>query len=507
MTQSLPNLDELVKSMSGFPCTNNWDIVCSYTIDQLNQFLQTQYDAAKLAKEVKVSTEKQDPITGDDFTISYNIQFASPKVSFISGVSGSVTLEMPINDGSSYSVTSNGTTRPPQTIPGNTYSVQAVVPLAAINGDTGEITEQGNIIEFSNGKVHDNHVIIHFNNEKGATFAIDPKPDSKDTDILVTYFLPALVTYFQTEINEVDYALSTVNNTPPASGLSSFTPKSFVFASMGDESEKETGVLSIYIQTCESGNPPGSAIPSFQPGDTSTFPIPSSYTASIILSYDLITKAFLQPQLEASGFTVAFNTVTDGISVQLMKHDSVIAQGSSSDGKFVYGGYSYDGLTLSLEAHPLKLVIKQGQLLFDWEGNATSGWSTYTPEEPGHSTSEYGTIDITIQLKEKTAKLSLSNDAITIIEVDFSSPDFSITNVAEACSGLARLNGCRELIPPFYTQEMKLTIPSINVALNGFDFFITTNLLAPGQHIIDVNSTVGILTPHDFLIVGQIAKK
>jgi hypothetical protein len=63
-------LQELVTAMNGYPSTNGWDIVCSYTVAQLNQFLQTQYDAGKLAKKVSLSTECQDPLMGTDFTIS-----------------------------------------------------------------------------------------------------------------------------------------------------------------------------------------------------------------------------------------------------------------------------------------------------------------------------------------------------------------------------------------------------------------------------------------------------
>ena len=283
MTQSFSSLSDLVSSMNGKPSTNQWDIVCSYTVAQLNQFLQAQYEVGKLAKEVHLSTEREDPLMGTDFTISYNIQFASPQLGFISGRSGFATLEMPIKDGSSYSVTPKGADKPTRTvsIPGGKYSVKAVVPLAAIRGDTGEIKEQGNIIEFSDGGSHDNHVIIHFKNEKGTSYEIVPKSDPQDKDTLETYFLPVLSQYFQTEINEIDYALSTVNNSQPPSGLSVFTPKSFAFASMGDG---DSGVLSLYIQTSESNNPPGNASPSFQPGDSQVFPIPKSYTGSIVIS-------------------------------------------------------------------------------------------------------------------------------------------------------------------------------------------------------------------------------
>ena len=504
--ESFVSLSDLVSSMNGKPSTNQWDIVCSYTVAQLNQFLQTQYDAGKLAKEVHLSTERQDPLMGTDFTISYDIQFASPKLGFISGRSGFATLTMLIKDGSSYSVTLKGATTPTKTvsIPGGKYSVKAVVPLAAIRGDTGEIKEQGNIIEFSDCGSHDNHVIIHFKNEKGTSYEIVPEPDPQDKDTLVTYFLPVLKQYFQTEINEIDYAVSTVNNSQPTSGLSVFTPKSFAFASIGDD---HSGVLSLYIQTSESNNPPGNASPSFQPGDSQVSPIPESYTASIILSYDLITKAFLKPQLEKSGFTVSFDTVSDGISAQLTEDSSVVAP--SKDGNYIFFGYSYDGLNITLKDYPLNLVIKQGKLSLHWEGKTTSGWSQNEAGVVGGAGGyQYGYVDITIDLNKGPINLSLSNDNATIANITISRSDFSIHTKAKSCRWYeTAFAGCMEFYPSYYSNDMQLSIPSMNVALHGFDFFRTTNLLAPGKHIIEVDANAGISTPHDFLIVGQVAKQ
>lgn len=496
-------LQDLVKDMNGKPSTNQWDIVCSYTVSQLNKFLQAHYDAGKLAKEIKLSTERQDPLTGDNFTISYDIKFASPVLSFISGRSEFATLTMPINNGSSYSIIPQGATQPTKTvlIPGDKYSVKAVVPLAAISGDTGEIVEQGKVIEFSDGKVHDNYVIVHFKNEKGTSYEIVPLPDPKDKDPLVTYFLPVLAQYFLTEINEVDYALSTVNNTSPDSGLSIFTPKSFVFASMGNGDD---GALSLYIQTVESNNPPGNASPSFQPGDVSVSPIPDNYTASIILSYSLITKAFLKPQLEKSGFTVLFDTALDGISAQLQKDSSVVAD--SKDGNYIFSGYSYKGLNISLKDHPLNFVIKESQLSLYWEGKTTSEWSQ-TEAGPQGGNFEYGSVNITIDLKKEPIKLSLSNDNVTLADVNISRPDFSVSTKAKSCNWKETFTGCRETVPPYYSGDMQLTIPSINIALHGFDFFRTTNLLAPGKHVIEVDAQAGVSTPHDFLMVGQVSKK
>ncbi|MBF0423136.1 MAG: hypothetical protein HQL73_09095 [Magnetococcales bacterium] len=500
MAATYPTLPDLVKSMNGVPTTNQWDIVCSYTVAQLNAFLTAQYQAGKLAKEIKLSTKRQDPLTGAIFTISYDIQFASPKLTFMTGRSGFGYLTMPINNGSSYSVTPDGAIKPTKTapIPGGIYSVQATVPLAAIQGDTGSVIEQGQVVYFSDGKPEDNHVIIHFKNAKGTLYKILPEPDPKDKDVLVTYFLPVLDQYFQDDVSEVDYALASVNNTPAPVGQTALTPKSFAFASTG---EGDAGVLSLYIQTKESGNPPGNPAPSFQPGDTATFPIPQGYTASLIFANDLITKTFITPQLTQNGFTTSYDSTNDGISAQLKKDGSVVAK--SEHNNYIFSGSSYDGLNISLNDHPVNLIIKQGQMSLHWSAKTTSGWSTYA--SGGMSTvTQYGSVDLTLTMDKGPYPLVLTDNDITIAKVDVSSSDFKVNTSAGGCKWYEVIVGCSESVPSFYKGDMKLSIPSISVELHGLNFLCDTNLLAPGQHMIDMDDKKGVQTPHDFLIVGQV---
>jgi len=504
MAQAYPALSDLVGAMNSVPSTNLWDVVCSYSVDQLNEFLKAKYDAGTLAKDVTLSTDRLDPLTNEDFTITYDIKFASPVLTFISGRSGVATLTMEILEGSSYSVgpkvPDQNTPKPtPVAIPGGTYSVKAVIPLAAISGDTGEVIEQGDVLTFSDNKEHENNVILHFKNEKGASYQITPEPDASAKDVLTTYFLPVLEQYFQNDVKETDYALSTVNNSQPSSGLTLFTPKSFVFASMGDD---DTGVLSLYIQTKQSGNPAGNLSPSFQPGDQSVFPIPAGYTASIILSYSLITQAFLAPQLASSGFSVSFDTVADGISAQLTEDASVVADGK--DGNYTFEEYSYDGLHISLKTNPLHFVIRDGQLSLQWKGESTSTWQQVVT---GGNTAvaQYGKVDITIDLNKGPIPLALSDDNVTIADVAISRSDFSVHIKGKKCKKGEFILGCSDHAPDYYSK-MKLTIPSITISLRGFDFFRTTNLLAPGNHVITIAQSEGLQTPHDFLIVGEVQK-
>ncbi|MBH5316285.1 hypothetical protein I6N90_00495 [Paenibacillus sp. GSMTC-2017] len=498
MSDAYPAIDDLVNAMKGVPTTNQWDIVCSYNVDQLNSFLLAQYEAGKLAKEVQLSTERENPLTGEEYTIRYTIHFASPKLSFVSGRSGYASLLMPMIEGSSYSVIPKGSDKPSRTtqIPTGKYSVFTIVPLAAICGDTGKIVEQDGIITFNDGKEHETHVIIHFKNEKGTSYRIQPDPDPKDKDPLVTYFLPILSEYFQTKIEEIDYALSTLNNKVPSSGQTVLTPLSFAFASTGDQAD---GVLSLYIQTKESGNPPGNLTPTFQPNDRSMFPIPKDYSASLILSNSIISKVLLQPQLAQLGYSVSFDPAKEGIAATLKKSVSVIANGQS--GYYYTSNWSYEGLNLSFENDPLQLTISDAMLSLDWEGSTISSWVETVGNPPGVRGMPQiyrGQVNISIRLDIESVPITLDEHDVISSNIAASQNDYHV---------VTKVVGHEDGIPPrFYTNEMSLVAPSIHFSFQGLNFIKTTNLLAPGKHMIQFDTSVGVKTPHDFLLVGQIIK-
>lgn len=489
-----PTLQKLVDTMNGHDSTNQWDIVCSYSVAQLNHFLQLQYDANKLAKEVKLSTLRNDPFTGDKFHIDYDIHFASPALSFISGRSGFAKLKMEIREGSSYTIRES---KKKTDIPAGKYSIASIVPLASIAGDTGTITGAEHIIEFSDGKKQEQHIILHMKNIDGATFQIVPTPDPKDKDPLETYFLPVLANYFKTEIQEIDYALTSVNN-EKQSGKVVLTPKSFVFASAGTNSG---GALSLYIQTEGSKNPPGNPNPSFQPGGMQITPIPTGYTASVILSSDLISNYYLRSQLKTKGYTISFINASEGLLANLVAGTSVIADGDS--GHFAFGNHDYKGLSIPIDNHhPVQFRISNSNIFITWEGRTKSEWSEVTAQTGG---GRWGSVHIEISLsKGPLAFVSLDDHSFQLLDLMITSSDFSVKVSKGSCSFLERLDRCVESYPPYYKKDMTLKMPDINLKLEGLDFFLTTNLLSPGKKIIKVDTKAGLKTPRDFLLVGEI---
>jgi hypothetical protein len=495
------SLSDLVNAMRGTASTNKWDVVCSYSIAQLNVFLAAQYNAGTLAKEVRVSVDTTDPVTEEPYTANYDLFFGSPTLSFIAGRSGMATLTMPIEQHSSYTITT--ATRPPRTvpIPGGQYSIQAIVPLAAIAGDTGAVSQAGDILTFSQGDPTTAHIILHFKNQSGTTFSVQPPPGPNDKTPLDILLLPLLVEYFQTEVSEIDYALTAVNNQQPSSGDVTLTPKSFVFASYGTDAN---GILSIYIQTVGSGNPPGNPNPSFQPGDTEIAPIPSDYSASLIISYDVITQQYLKTQLQNNGFDVSFPVTTNGIQAELTSSKSVV--GSSENGTVWLSSWSYDGLDISLSKYPMTMTIEDSNVSLSWQGRATSEWSK-TASGMGSTVVSWGKVGVTITLNKAVPIGSPTSDNLDIAAISVSESDFKISTKSHSCTFAQRLEGCSQSTPDYYEHDMKLTIPPINLSIPNLNFLATTNLLSPSQHVISIDAKAGVLTPHDFLLVGNIIQQ
>jgi hypothetical protein len=188
--------------------------------------------------------------------------------------------------------------------------------------------------------------------------------------------------------------------------------------------------------------------------------------------------------------------------MQLRKNESVLSDGDS--GTYIFGGHSYDGLSISLNDCPLTLGIQDSMLHLQWQGIADSSWSEYTA---GSSGGQWGKVTLTITLHKDPVAMTLSNDDEIGGQLSVSRSDFSIDVKSHGCSIWESFNHCSELVPSYYSDNMTLTIPSIQIAFSGLNFFSTTNLVSPGQTVINFDMNAGVQTPYDFLLVGSVVAK
>ncbi|MFD7589755.1 hypothetical protein ACFV84_30470 [Kitasatospora sp. NPDC059811] len=496
-TMPQASLFDLTSSMKKGPSTDRWDFIVSYSEKQLNEFLQKSYRDNRLVQNVKLQAHGKDPIYGKNYTVDYVINFNPPTIEFALGQPNVAVLLMPIGAGSTFSVTPDGDSKPARTGDFPTgLSVRAEVPLAAIAGDTKEVTKQGAVVTFAHGKTTDQHIVLHFKNQTGTRFGFQPVQNEDDLDPL----LPKLTKHFQEEVDEIAYVLGGVNNKNQSGGDMAMTPKSFAFASTGD---KDAGCLSLFIQTDESGNPQGASAPVFHPDGTQVPPVPTGYTASIILSQDLMVNTFIKKQLAPRGFTVSGESKDGSCTLELKKDTSVIAQGEKGSGFDGGNGYYYGGMRVSLQDHPVKLIITDGKAEVKWSGKMTSEW--HRNVSGPHPKTFYGTVYADIALNKGAKGVDVSNTGITFPDFTFTNDDFKPNFSTKDCSFWERGNGCDDSVQPFYRNEMKFHMPEINVQLKGLNYFLETNLLEPSKTMINVDSSAGLHTPYDFLVVGHVA--
>ncbi|MEU8571639.1 hypothetical protein AB0C51_25500 [Streptomyces pathocidini] len=493
-----PSLNELVSKMNGRDSTNKWDVVVSYSAEQLNSFLKTAYAGNKLVSKVVLNSRTYIKQIKKYYEDTYTINLQAPTIEFLLGQRGMARLVMPIGEGSTYETKEEGTSGPGEVtkLPAGKYSVVATVPLAVISGDK-KVADQGTVVNFTSNNVSDHQIVLHFQKVDGTTFEITPPPSGDDPDL--DSILPELRKYFQQKVTEVDYVLTGINNRQSTDGNMLLTPKSFTFASTGTEG---ASCLSLFINVDQSGNSQGNPNPSFQPGDSQISPIPAGHTASIIISNYVMTTTFIKKRLEDAGFTVTVETQATGSLLSLKKNVSVIARGDN--GRYIFSGYDYEGLNVNMQDHPLKLSIADGKASAEWSGSTRSEWYEYTA---GSRTGKYGKVDIQLGMKKGPLAIGVSDDSVAFPEFKFERSDFTLGSSAAGCSFLDRIGGCMEIVPNFYKDKdaMNLQIPSISFALKGLDYFLETNLLEPSKQMIEVDSGVGLSTPRDFLIVGKVA--
>lgn len=117
----------------------------------------------------------------------------------------------------------------------------------------------------------------------------------------------------------------------------------------------------------------------------------------------------------------------------------------------------------------------------------------------------YGGVHVTIRLQKGPVPLSISTDDVVGAHISVDPSEFTIELKAVGCNIFERMAGCSTSYPSYYSDlRGKLQFPNINLHLPGLDFFNTTNLLSPGQNVIHLDTSKGVQTPHDFMVVGNV---
>ncbi|KAI0852848.1 hypothetical protein F5Y00DRAFT_258103 [Daldinia vernicosa] len=498
---SLPSLGKLAEGMKGSGKTEKWDVVVSYSMAQLNDVLQKLWKSDSASKKVEFSVEREGP-GHSKYCTKFNITLAAPTLSFT--LSKNACLKMDLSG--TYHDQTATETYPDETIPPG-YYFEANVPIVCVSAD-GNSKEMGEVLAFDSNKANERlHVVFSFDSTKdtSAVFDVKRKAGVPDTDTFVNtskYFEKWIKANWQT----IKYSLAEVAPTQE-DGTQVLTPEHVAFT-VYPTSDGSSGCLSLYIKTKDSGNQDGEATTVFRLSDGESIPIPSDHTASIIIRRELVQK-FLSQAIDGArtynkkALTVSPKSTTTGFAYTNKLNTTFHNFFSEHT---ALGDYNIKEFNWSFDDSPLDLDIANNQARWTMSFENSFEWSisrTYVRHGDVKTDFKYGTVKCNLSMDNSSTFLSLDDKKVTA-KIEIQGGWWNRKAEAVQPSLGEKLLGMQDDIPdeverwmdgwqfPVFSNTMRL------------DFFATTNVFAPGKHIIDIDTSVGVLTPYDLLIVGNI---
>ncbi|KAL8758637.1 MAG: hypothetical protein Q9184_003864 [Pyrenodesmia sp. 2 TL-2023] len=337
------------------------------------------------------------------------------------------------------------------------------------------------------------------------------------------------------KIDVIEYALATVKNKPQTNGSASvdLTPVRFHMASWGSSYNQKKS-LSLFIET-RSGSPSGK-MTDLQAKwnslwiDNNISPIPVGYSASMLINHDLAFKAMIRPGVEKNGeWKVDEERLTDkkgGVAFS-MKYQPMWCVGRKSiyySGNVRECALEIPGWHKDLKDDPLKVHIYQKvhdsapEAHLEWSFSTECEWTDMSRDEVIENfynrdiRSSYS-IDHTFPLK-----ITVSNTDFTFdIDTDTMTDHWKISDAEIARNGnifMRFIKGFANLLSPSPPEHilkqrsewMAGLKPAIDFDVVGLGFFMTTNLLSPGEKVINFDQKAGFRFPRDLLLVGDVVQ-
>ncbi|KAI1480717.1 hypothetical protein F4774DRAFT_376958, partial [Daldinia eschscholtzii] len=502
---SLPSLDELTEGMKGSGKTEKWDVVVSYSVDKLNAVLQKLWKSDSASKKINFSKEREG-FKHAKYWTEFDITLAAPTLSFTP--SKNACLKMDISG--TYHDKTDTETGEDEDIPSG-YYLEATVPLICVSADgdkIGKSEEMGGVLAFNPNKANEHlHVVFNFDFTKDTTAVFDVK--KKDAALDGDTFA-GTIDYFKSWIKSnwktIQYSLAEVTPTQE-DGSQVLTPEHVAFT-VYPTSKDSSGCLSLYIKTKDSGNQDGEATTVFRLSSGESIPIPSDHTASIIIRRELVQKFLSQAINGATAYngkalTVSPKSTTTGFAYTNKLNTSfrnALSQHTA------LGDYIIREFNWSFDDSPLNLDISNNQARWTMNFENSFGWlitRTYVSHGEVKTDTKYGTVNYNLSMDNTSTFMSLDDKKVTA-KIEIQEGWWNRKAEAVQPSFGEKLLGMQDYIPDVvqkWVDDWQFPVFSNTLRL---DFFATTNVFAPGKHIIDIDTTVGVLTPYDLLIVGDV---
>lgn len=502
--------------------TLDWDVVVNYKESEINELLANSWsnDPQSHIQHLFVEIESYDQ-DGEKYLIGFNFDLGVPTIKFNgSGNQPSCELTIPINGGEAVS--------PSQTsqIYASTYEIGLTgLDLATMSGSTGEITSSDKPFVFPPSGSDTAAVIVDMRPSPDSSFNVQlNRGGGASTNAQVEAHLSDIESKLRAwftnpdNVSSIQYQLASINPTPPPEGYVTLHPKSFRFAAYRSE-KYPTTILSLFIQTSDTSNGTQTDLQQNWSGlwvhDYDVPPVPDTHTASVIFNNAMMHSDVVLPALRASGVdadTPQFQA-GQGLFYKIRTH-KVIAQKAYEEGLNHFDGFS---VSLDDDDKILRLTLGQngypgnaasGAIAWNYTYKFTYGTTRFVPNPAGGTTTvdDGGTCTVKNALRKTAAFSSKLSDGTLDMDLNIRQGDWDKPDVTKtADSVFNKVFGNAE--GPQWFESSLPDMPSLALDMGSLNFFLTTNLLMPDQKVIAIDADAGLRIPHDYYIVGNVAKR
>jgi len=403
----------------------------------------------------------------------------------------------------------------------NPYSLEITTPIKAIKGSD---CKTSGLISFDK-KVEESHIVLDFDTSGGSGSSIDIRGDS-DQRLLKTYpeVLNELRNYFIDSVDSVDYKLTSISNIKADGGVD-LTPKSFIFNTQVVDS---VGLLSIFIEIDESGNPQGDQSNlDFLYKSEPFSPLIHGHNTSLLFSREFMSNYYLPSSLDKESSNKIKNAKGVGTSLDPVE----VAADYEGDKKnidvdipvntFNGLGQTYDSITLDktdISTLPFGFRFKSNskiQYLFDYQKKSNivlhgSYTSPATRSGPGHTSYTNDSYEIIATAKIRKSKelkdlgwCLLENGDIKMTIEGVFKDDYDITVSADTLDSNC-VNAAKNKLTRQVKDDIGDALPVFNLKMNTLQTVAETNLLFNGRKLFKLNVDTGMFSPLDVITFGGV---
>ncbi|KAL7911419.1 hypothetical protein GGI35DRAFT_492685 [Trichoderma velutinum] len=528
-----------LKKPDNMSFTMGWDVVANYSEEQINKLLADRHaKTTALLQEIAFTTRDFDTRTEEEYTTHYVVKFGPPLLRFdpkstsvpachirMEIVSGTVQY----GDGAKIKQIPAGWSMELNNIP-LASAAGKITEEGIINPDTLDLVAGTKPVHFDFDEEKTQHVVLgfHMDKEKVTVNPIPPKdwdPTNLSHAALNASFKEAFMKYFIGEVKEGElprcfsYSIASVNNQTNEKGVE-LKPEKFQFATyFGDGQFKDVKLLSIFVQV-HGGTQKGEDRKLQERWTTQWFenetpPVPVGFSASLIISASLFTDVILARGFRDSNWDV--RSVSPALEAVTKLECRNNGQWTLAESNYNYGSTSIfhvDGFTINLHDHPMSLTIKQEdagagpKVYAHWPIQKTIGWNaTFKPLGVlGRSNLDSGSIKALFRLCDEK-----EFDQPRLLKSEIQIGDDSLQLDLKLETNTFRMDQPEpnSIDYPTWKKGMEglwTKAPAAGVSSFSFGFLRTTNLLMPGQHVIDMNREIGPRVPKDLVLVGDVVK-